>query len=679
MSELLVVRGLLFAGECFLASLVLPLLAFAVTALLKRAALRHLAWTTMFGVLAVLPLAALLLPPRRIVEHVAAPVADVMPAALPVMAAPPPPAPLGELLTPGNIVLALVALWLLGLAWQGLRFLVGSFGLLRLRHRSAAFAFDLQSRCEVRLARDEDGPSTFGILRPIVLLPRSAESWPPARLAAVLAHEAAHVARRDAATQGLARLVCALYWLNPLLWLGLSALRCAAEIAADDAVLAGGMAPSVYAAELVGLAAERRGVAPGIAMAGPPLRERVEAVLTQNASRKGVTRMDMARMGLLGLTATLLLGAARFDLAVAQDAPAPKVEKTIDLNIAQDVAVKAKAAAIKARADAVAARAKAKAEAETDPVKREQYRKQAAQVAAQSAALKAEAEQMAVDSTRALAHAEEARKAAQDVATTQTGDVLRRTAADKARAEDMRKRADVLAGRVGNPALSERERIAAAQDMAEGALARTADAFARQAQMLKGSGDAGKQQLNQLAADSIAVARQELAQARADAARPGHAEASASGSADSSVTINGATYSGNVQMQQSRPGGPVTITADRFNRALPQGNDDAGMKSVGRYQNSRDGVRIDIQVDPIADAANNPDARNAIRDAVAVAMAEASTKITAAIAEARVKAGLPAKPPIPALTVTPVQPVKPSISITTAPPSSITVTPHPQN
>ena len=69
MSELLVLRALLFAGECFAASVLLPLLAFAVTAMVRRAALRHLIWTAMFGVLAVLPVVALLLPPRRIVER----------------------------------------------------------------------------------------------------------------------------------------------------------------------------------------------------------------------------------------------------------------------------------------------------------------------------------------------------------------------------------------------------------------------------------------------------------------------------------------------------------------------------------------------------------------------------------------------------------------------------------
>jgi len=436
MSGLLLLRGLLFAGECFLASLLLPVLAFAASALLRhRAALRHLVFTTMFGVLAVLPLVALLLPPRRIVEHVAAPVtlsavADVAPMAPPVAATPLIVAP-PSVFTGENIVALLLALWLAGLCWHMLRLSVGGLGLLRLRRASTPFAAELETGCAVRLSEGEHGPSTFGIFRPVILLPRSARAWPAARLDAVLRHEAAHVARRDTATQFIARLVCAVFWPNPLLWLAARSLRREAEIAADDAVLASGLTPSLYAAELVKLAAERQGVQPGIAMAGPPLAQRVQAVLAENSSRKGVTGMDMAKTVTLGLTAALLLGAARFDIAVAQDVapPAPPATPAAPFFQAGPApqAVAAKAAEVKAKADAVAARAKAKAAAETDPAKKAQYEKDAAQVAAEAVTIKAQADRIAV----------EARQRAQEMAQT--------LFADKAQAEDMRQRAAQMA------------------------------------------------------------------------------------------------------------------------------------------------------------------------------------------------------------------------------------------
>jgi len=402
--SLLTLRALLFAGECFLASLLLPVLAFAATALLRRrAALRHLVWTAMFGVLAVLPVVALLLPPRRIVEHVAAPVADMTPVAAPAVmtatltAAPSP-------LTLENGVTLLVALWLMGLAWQFLRLGVGGLGLMRLRRASTPFASEIQTGCAVRLSRGEHGPSTFGIFRPVVLLPRAAAGWPSARLEAVLRHEAAHIVRRDTLSQFIARLVCAVLWFNPLLWLGLRVLRRDAEIAADDAVLASGMTPSLYAAELVRLAVESRGIAAGIAMAQPPLTQRIEAVLAENSSRKGVSRMDIAKTVCFGLAATLLLGVARFDIAVAQDAPAPVAPVAPVAPMAQTAPEAARIPAqvdrVKARADSLAAEAKARAEAETDPAKKEQYRRQAGEVAAEAAQVKAHAEQVAAQSAQ---------------------------------------------------------------------------------------------------------------------------------------------------------------------------------------------------------------------------------------------------------------------------------------
>lgn len=415
MSELPVLRALLFAGECLAASVLLPLLAFAVTALVRRAALRHLVWTAMFGVLAVLPVAALLLPPRRIVEHVAAPVAAVV---VPAAAAPVAP----SLFTAENLVLALAAIWLGGLIWQMLRLCTGGLGLMRLRRASTPFAAPVD--CDVRLAADESGPSTFGLLRPVVLLPRSATGWTPARLEAVLRHECAHVARRDTLSQFVARLACALYWPNPLLWLGLLAARREAEIAADDAVLVSGMTPSVYAAELVALAAQGRGAIPGIAMARPPLTARVEAVLAENVSRKGVTRMDMARTLSLGLAATLLLGAARFDIAVAQDAPAEAPAPVVAPpapDFSEDTAsplrrakqaeagAKARAAAEKREADAeamqragAAMRDAADARADADHARADEARQAAERMRGEMAQI-----QPQIDRAMASAHIEE--------------------------------------------------------------------------------------------------------------------------------------------------------------------------------------------------------------------------------------------------------------------------------
>jgi len=83
--------------------------------------------------------------------------------------------------------------------------------------------------------------ATIGWRRPVLLLPADWPQWTETERRVVLAHELAHVARRDYLTALLARLVSAIHFYQPLvLWLGRQ-LRIQQELAADAqaAALAG--------------------------------------------------------------------------------------------------------------------------------------------------------------------------------------------------------------------------------------------------------------------------------------------------------------------------------------------------------------------------------------------------------------------------------------------------------
>jgi beta-lactamase regulating signal transducer with metallopeptidase domain len=97
-------------------------------------------------------------------------------------------------------------------------------------------------------------PFTFRVLNPLVVLPRSSESWPPERVRAVLLHELSHIRRGDYLTKLLARIVCSLFWFLPFLWIAFSSLSREQETACDLSVLQRGMRPTEYARHILDVA-----------------------------------------------------------------------------------------------------------------------------------------------------------------------------------------------------------------------------------------------------------------------------------------------------------------------------------------------------------------------------------------------------------------------------------------
>jgi len=200
-------------------------------------------------------------------------------------------------------VVAAFALWLVG-ALVGLAFVLAAQVQLRRLARSAVllqspdWALLLREACDklrlrrpVRLVQSVDNPMplTWGWWRPTVLLPAEAVHWPPERRRVVLLHELAHVKRWDCLTQMVARMVCAVYWLNPLAWLAARRMCVERERASDDLVLNSGCRASDYAAHLVDIARafRRTPQLAGVAMArSPQLRGRIAAIVDASRARR---------------------------------------------------------------------------------------------------------------------------------------------------------------------------------------------------------------------------------------------------------------------------------------------------------------------------------------------------------------------------------------------------------
>jgi bla regulator protein BlaR1 len=229
---------------------------------------------------------------------------------------------------------------LIGLYWMGvmfilLRTLAARGRLLLVRHRATALTGPIWqawmrdaghavgvSTSRVRLAATEDVsvPLTWGVWRPVILLPHSALRWPADRLQAVLRHELGHVGAHDAAMHLAARIACALFWFHPGVWWLARRFEADAEEAADDRVLLTGIRVSDYA-EWLGISAPD---APDHAQAAMALvrpgnlRARL-AVVTDTRRQIAVPARRLA------LFAGVFTAAAAAPLATARLAPTRQV------------------------------------------------------------------------------------------------------------------------------------------------------------------------------------------------------------------------------------------------------------------------------------------------------------------------------------------------------------------
>ena len=133
-------------------------------------------------------------------------------------------------------------------------------------------------------------PVTWGIFRPLIVLPAGAPEWFEKRKRIVLSHELAHVARGDWFLQICAEIARGFYWFHPLAWIATRRLRQESECACDDFVLNSGIEPSDYANQLLDLARTLRNPggawSPALAFARPSNLERRFAAMLNLATNR---------------------------------------------------------------------------------------------------------------------------------------------------------------------------------------------------------------------------------------------------------------------------------------------------------------------------------------------------------------------------------------------------------
>ena len=128
-------------------------------------------------------------------------------------------------------------------------------------------------------------PGVFGILRPVLLWPREIDlRLDDAQVRAVLAHELAHVHRRDNLTAAMHMVVEAVFWFHPVVWWIGARLVDERERACDEYVVRRGNDPGVYAESILKtcqfFVESPLTCAPGVT--GSNLKKRIERIMSNH-------------------------------------------------------------------------------------------------------------------------------------------------------------------------------------------------------------------------------------------------------------------------------------------------------------------------------------------------------------------------------------------------------------
>ncbi len=319
-----------FLTQCAWKGSILMLAGFLAAGLLRgrSAALRHSVWVACFGALLALPVAMVSLPRWAVLGRQEKPamVTPSVPARAVSVSVSTVSAPARE---PVNVPLWI---WLAGAGMTAFWFLAGMLRTSWMVRRATpapdaaelAGSLGIGRRVRVLYSEAASMPMTWGLFRPVVVLPKGAAEWQAARLRTVLLHELVHVRRLDLPAQQIGQAACCLYWFHPLAWMMARKLRTEREQACDDAVLARGVPAPEYAGHLMemvrALAARRHAWSQAPAMAEVSgLELRVRALLDSRRDRRPLNRRK--GLAIVAAGAALLVPLA----AVSETRPAPVV------------------------------------------------------------------------------------------------------------------------------------------------------------------------------------------------------------------------------------------------------------------------------------------------------------------------------------------------------------------
>lgn len=146
----------------------------------------------------------------------------------------------------------------------------------------------LRRRISVRLSDRISSPLSYGVVRPVILIPEKTDWENTEQLDFVFEHEYAHICRYDSVTKLILALCACVHWFNPAVWVMFILFNRDMELACDEAVIrkAGIQARSGYAMALIDMEEQRSDpVLLGNYFSKSSIEERIVAIMKHNCDR----------------------------------------------------------------------------------------------------------------------------------------------------------------------------------------------------------------------------------------------------------------------------------------------------------------------------------------------------------------------------------------------------------
>jgi len=230
----------------------------------------------------------------------------------------------------GIFGLVLIIIWSAGLLILLSRILIGLYGAHKLTRQGKEIldspwrqllnhflkAVSIKRKINLFSHKNVSVPLTWGVIKPVVILPTESRNWTQDQRSSALFHELSHIKRGDFLTKILARCSLALYWFNPLSWFAFRMMKKEQEKACDELVLKTGVKPSTYAVNLLSIkkAGQFHWNPPTAALGAvgkSQLNERLVAILKQQLKPKEVNMKTKILLSSLIIMTIAFIGLAR--------------------------------------------------------------------------------------------------------------------------------------------------------------------------------------------------------------------------------------------------------------------------------------------------------------------------------------------------------------------------------